>query len=168
VKIETIAIEKLTPDPRNARRHDRRNVEAIAASLTRFGQQKPIVVDAKNVVRAGNGTLAAAMTLGWKYLDVVRTKLAGDEASAYGITDNRSAELAEWDKDVLIDFLSDDAIGEVGFLDVEIRALLGDFDPGTDQTADEKKPQRVTCPGCGKRFVPADPKTQKAAKRKGR
>jgi len=40
-------------------------LEQIKASLRRFGQQKPIVVDATNVVRAGNGTLAAAKALGW-------------------------------------------------------------------------------------------------------
>ena len=65
MNIEQLAIASLSPDPANARRHPERNLEQIKASLRRFGQQKPIVVDAANVVRAGNGTLAAAKSLGW-------------------------------------------------------------------------------------------------------
>ncbi len=56
----TIAIDQLHPDPANARRHPQRNLDALMGSLLRFGQQKPLVIDANNIVRAGNGTLAAA------------------------------------------------------------------------------------------------------------
>ena len=48
-------IADLSPDPANARHHDEISIDAIAASLRRFGQQKPIVVDPKGVVIAGNG-----------------------------------------------------------------------------------------------------------------
>ena len=54
MQIKKIAIEKLSNDPANARKHDDRNIEAIVGSLRRFGQQKPIVVDVTGVVRAGN------------------------------------------------------------------------------------------------------------------
>ena len=56
LKVETVALAKLALDPRNARRHPERNLESIKASLARFGQQKPIVVDADGVTVAGNGT----------------------------------------------------------------------------------------------------------------
>src|SRR5438874_8509523 len=98
--IETLPISSLHLDPANARRHPARNLDAIKASLARFGQQKPIVVDAAGICRAGNGTLAAARALGWATIRAVRTPLAGAEAAAYAIADNRTAELAEWDTDL--------------------------------------------------------------------
>jgi hypothetical protein len=76
LKVETFPLSSLELDPRNARRHPERNLESIKRSLKRFGQQKPIVVDGDGVIVAGNGTVAAAKALGWKTIDVVRTKLA--------------------------------------------------------------------------------------------
>jgi hypothetical protein len=55
------------------------------------------VVDAKGIVLAGNGTLTAAQELGWTEIQIVRTELAGVEATAFAIADNRTAELAEWE-----------------------------------------------------------------------
>jgi len=104
--VESVPIATLSQDPANARKHDDKNLEAIKASLRRFGQQKPIVVDSSNVVRAGNGTLAAATALGWESINVVQTDLQGSEATAYAIADNRTAELAEWDESVLAASLS--------------------------------------------------------------
>ena len=98
MKTETIPIDLISSDPANVRRHPERNLDAIKASLRRFGQRRPIVVDRNGVVRAGNGTLAAARELGWTEIEVVWTDLLGSEATAYGIADNRSAELAEWDE----------------------------------------------------------------------
>ena len=106
MKVESVPIATLSQDPANARKHDDKNLEAIKASLRRFGQQKPIVVDSSNVVRAGNGTLAAATALGWDSINVVQTDLQGSEATAYAIADNRTAELAEWDDSVLAASLS--------------------------------------------------------------
>lgn len=101
MNIEKLAVSDLLEDPANARTHDAKNLRAIKGSLKRFGQQKPIVVDPRGIVVAGNGTLAAARELGWSEIDVVRTSLAGAEAIAYAIADNRAGELAGWDDDVL-------------------------------------------------------------------
>ena len=101
LRVERMRIEQLSADPANARKHSDRNIDAIIASLRRFGQQKPIVVDLKGVVRAGNGTLEAAKKLGWEVIDCVMTSLEGSDAVAYAIADNRTAELAEWDDDAL-------------------------------------------------------------------
>ena len=102
MKTESKKVEDHKHDPKNARLHSEHNIDAILESLKRFGQQKPIVVNAANVVLAGNGLLEAARLLGWEYVDVVETDLVGTEASAYAIADNRTAELAEWDIDTLI------------------------------------------------------------------
>jgi hypothetical protein len=101
MQLTTIKITELSLDPSNVRKHSRRNLDAIKASLRKFGQQKPIVVDAKGIVLAGNGTLTAAQELGWTEIQIVRTELAGVEATAFAIADNRTAELAEWEEDKL-------------------------------------------------------------------
>lgn len=72
--VETIACADLHLDPANVRKHPERNIAGIKASLARFGQVKPIVIDENNVVRAGNGTLEAARGLGWATIQCVRTR----------------------------------------------------------------------------------------------
>ena len=101
MNIERVPIESLVGDPANVRKHDQKNLDAIKGSLARFGQQKPVVVGAHNVVIAGNGTVAAALSLGWKEIAIVRSELIGPDATAYAIADNRTAELATWDNDAL-------------------------------------------------------------------
>lgn len=158
--VELVAVDTLTLDPANARKHPERNLEAIKGSLARFGQQKPIVVSKDGVVVAGNGTLAAARVLGWEKVSVVRTALTGTDLTAFALADNRTAELAEWDDTVLgatlhslreIDF----DLGSIGFDTTYLDSLNPTFEPGSpdDQgRLDEKK--KVSCPGCGHVFTP--------------
>lgn len=106
MQIERVSVSSLVLDPANARKHDKKNLEAIKGSLSKFGQQKPIVVDEKGVVIAGNGTLVAARELGWEDIDIHRSVLKGAEAMAFALADNKTAELALWDEDVLSSQLS--------------------------------------------------------------
>lgn len=103
MKIERLAITELKLDPNNARKHDETNLDAIAGSLTQFGQRKPIVISKDNTVVAGNGTVTAAQKLGWQEIDVVRipAEWDADRIKAFALADNRSAELAAWDVKVL-------------------------------------------------------------------
>ncbi len=97
----------LCEDPDNARAHDARNLDAIQRSLSAFGQRKPIVVR-EGVVVAGNGTLRAALALGWTRIAVVdAADLSPAEAQAYALADNRTAELAGWDMAALRRAVSD-------------------------------------------------------------
>jgi ParB-like chromosome segregation protein Spo0J len=130
--IESVAIASLSADPANARKHGQRNLDAIAASLCRFGQQKPIVVDSHGVVRAGNGQLAAARALGWTHIRVVRSDLPATELTAFAIADNRTAELAEWDAEILAGLLSNPELGEVGFTDEEMKRFADAASEGRD------------------------------------
>lgn len=126
----------LRPDPRNARTHDQRNLEAIVASYRRFGQQKPIVVAADGTIVAGNGQYLAARTLGWTHMAVLRTELQGAELIAFALADNQIAVLAGWDptklQDLLEELLSEDAalLEAVGFGD-DIAAILAPPRPPT-------------------------------------
>ena len=103
MKIETLQIKDLTPDPENARQHDDKNLKAIQGSLKAFGQRKPIVITEDGVIVAGNGTVEAAKRLGWTEIEAVR--VPGDwtpeQTKAFALADNKTAELAKWDVKVL-------------------------------------------------------------------
>jgi hypothetical protein len=95
-----VPLAALVLDPGNVREHPAVNVNAIAASLTRFGQQKPVVQrPSDGVVLAGNGMVLAARGLGWTHLAAApwEPRSAG-EARAFAIADNRSADLAIWNE----------------------------------------------------------------------
>ena len=133
--IELVNIDDLDLDPRNARKHDAKNLKAIADSLEQFGQRKPIVVWGKTVV-AGNGTMAAARTLGWTEIQIVRVPddWSSDQVKAYALADNRSAELAVWDEQVLASQLLD--LQEAEF-DIELLGFELPVDELTEVVEDE-------------------------------
>lgn len=86
-------------DPANARRHPEPNLEAIKGSLRVYGQRKPVVVNRRTgTIEAGNGTLQAASALGWSHLAAVYVNDDPMTAAGFSIADNRTAELAEWDR----------------------------------------------------------------------
>jgi DNA modification methylase len=103
MNIETLRIADLTLDPNNARQHDDKNLKAIMGSLKEFGQRKPIVITEAGVIVAGNGTVEAAKRLGWLDIQVVRVPADWTDAQvkAFAIADNRTAELANWNQEVL-------------------------------------------------------------------
>ena len=159
MKLTTIKITELSLDPSNVRKHGRKNLDAIKASLRKFGQQKPIVVDAKGIVLAGNGTLAAAQELGWEEIEIVRTQLEGVEATMFAIADNRTAELAEWEDSLaeVLQKLQEDGhdLSQIGYEPLDIDALQQpNFEPGSEAEQgmlDQKKP--IKCPSCGHEFT---------------
>lgn len=127
MSVELVPISDLSFDPDNARKHNPKNLRALEGSLRRFGQQKPIVITSENTVAAGNGTLMAARALGWKEIQAVRVpdSWTAAEIKAFALADNRTAELAEWDQEVLASQLLDLEeldfdIAELGFEVAEI------------------------------------------------
>ena len=148
--VETILINELQLDPNNARKHSVKNINAICESLKLFGQRKPIVVDSNNVVVAGNGTVEAASKIGWKGVSAVRIPSDWDneKIKAYALADNKTAELAEWNTDILLEQLSelgDNAwdISKLGFEMPELK-VEEDFDT-TPQTIGERFEVVIEC-----------------------
>lgn len=125
-----IPVDELTLDPRNARLHSRRNLDAIKDSLERFGQVEPLVVQKQGmIVRAGNGRLAVMRELGWTHAAVVVVDQADVEAVAYAIASNRTAELAEWDYETLVAILDETALDMdlvPGFTNEDLKLLVSD------------------------------------------
>jgi len=148
-----VAIAELSLDPKNARKHSQRNLDAIAASLEKFGQRKPIVVH-RGVVLAGNGTLEAAKTLGWTEIDVAEVPDDWDDetAKAYALADNRTAELAEWDESELAKQLLElqDADWDITELGFEVPKLLDEPNFQPEDIEQPRLDQRapIMCPQC--------------------
>jgi hypothetical protein len=129
LQIEYVSVQSLILDPANARLHPDRNLEAIKGSLAKFGQQKPIVVNAQNVVMAGNGTLIAARALGWNEIGVVRSELTGADAIAFGIADNKTSDTSEFDFELLSQLMEglqeeEYDLSSLGFTEGETETLL--------------------------------------------
>jgi len=124
-----VPIDSVRPDPQNARKHPERNLETIKKSLNTYGQRKPIVVNHNDIIEAGNGLWQAAKELGWAEIAVVKVQDDEDYAKAYGIMDNQSALLADWDLPTLKDLLEELDTGAfdmeaTGFDESEIEDLM--------------------------------------------
>jgi DNA modification methylase len=98
-------------------------VEAIKASLRVYGQRKPVVVNRRSGnIEAGNGTLLAALALGWTHLAAVYVDDDPMTAVGFSIADNRTAELAEWDREAL-----DRLLAEIKTDDPVLDRMLADL-----------------------------------------
>src|SRR2546429_877064 len=105
-------ISELKPYPRNARTHSRKQINQIAASITGFGFTNPVLVDEGGQIIAGHGRVQAAKLLGLAEVPTVQiAHLSATQKRAYILADNRLAEKAGWDKEILV---------------VELQGLLAD------------------------------------------
>ena len=102
LSISYLPIESLVARTNNPRTHSPRQIEQIAASIQRFGFTNPVLIDGKSRIVAGHGRVSAARLLGLTEVPTVRLdQLSDDELRAYVIADNRLAEIAGWDKELL-------------------------------------------------------------------
>jgi len=102
MKIELVDINTLQPYERNARTHSEKQIEQIANSIKEFGFTNPILIDKNNMVAAGHGRLLAAKKLNLEKVPVVRlSKLTETQIRAYILADNKLAENAGWDTELL-------------------------------------------------------------------
>ena len=147
-----LPIDNLHADPANARKHNDKNVDSIKASLAKFGQRKPIVVQREGmIVRAGNATLAAAKALGWKHIAAVVLDDDNATASQFAIADNRTAELAEWDNETLatlLDGMVEQDRDLLGFDADDMQKLLSELTPEVvEDEVPEPPADPITKPG---------------------
>ena len=101
-RVETLKVDELVPYKANARIHSRKQIRQIAESVKRFGFCNPILIDDNNQIIAGHGRVEAARHLGLKTVPALRlSHLSATEQRAYLIADNRLAEMAGWDWEML-------------------------------------------------------------------
>ena len=138
-KLEVVQakLTDLTLDPGNSRKHGRQNLDAIKSSLATFGQRRPLVVMADMTVIAGNGTLTAMRELGWTECAITITPAdwTTDQAKAYALADNRTAELAEWDNTQLATTLAQ--LDEAGWPVQDLGFEQSSFDDDANVVQDE-------------------------------
>ncbi|MCA9102637.1 MAG: ParB N-terminal domain-containing protein [Planctomycetales bacterium] len=155
MKITQRDISSIKPYENNPRINDAA-VDAVAESIRQFGFRQPIVVDAAGVIIVGHTRWKAAQKLGMKKVPVhVATDLTEAKIKAYRITDNKLAELADWDMDLLPLELAglvemDFDIETLGFTAEELAKLVSlEVDQGLTDPDDVPEPpdEATTQPG---------------------
>ena len=174
MQVEEVKISDIENHPNNPKVHNDNQIRLIEKSIKKFGYTNPVILSADGTILAGHARVKAAIQMGQDTIPCIRTKLTGKDADAYLIADNRLTELAQYDRDVLSDLLSDlpkDLVDLTGFDTVQVDALLSgedipdiekfisdtvpDFQPIPEEEVprlDEKK--KVCCPECGHEFTP--------------
>ena len=136
--LEHWPIERLLPYIRNARTHSEAQIAQIAASIAEFGFTAPILAGSDGVIVAGHGRLAAARKLGLTTVPVVvLDHLTPTQRRALVIADNKIAENAGWDEELLrleLEALQDEGfdLDLTGFDADALAELLADEEPQID------------------------------------
>ena len=120
LEIEYIKIEKLKPYEKNARKHQKADVDTIKASIKEFGMCDPIGIwGEKNIIVEGHGRLMALKELGYEEVPCIRLDFLSDEQRrAYALAHNKTAEMSDWDFDLLdseLDNILDIDMTDFGF-----------------------------------------------------
>ena len=142
----------LIPYANNARTHSEAQVALIAGSIREFGFNNPVLVDGANGIIAGHGRVLAARKLGLDRVPVIElAHLTEVQKRAYILADNRLAEQAGWDRDLLalevgeLSALGVD-LGALGFETAELNDLFRNQDPREEDTP-ELPAEPVSRPG---------------------
>lgn len=134
----------LRPHPRNARTHQKKQIEQIANSIKAFGFTNPILTDGKSKIIAGHGRVLAAIQLGIEKVPTLCLDyLSDDEIRAYVIADNKLALNAGWDEEILaieLQYLTtldlDFTVEITGFETTEIDLLIGGIQENSEALED--------------------------------
>ena len=147
-EIEMVAVERLVPYAKNAKKHDDRQVAAIAGSIREFGFTNPVLIDGQDGIIAGHGRVLAAQKLGLASVPCIRlAHLTDAQRRAYILADNRLAETGGgWDLEMLrleIDDIDWGALGEFKMEDLDLGEMLGQFDVQETDAPDLKDGDRA-------------------------
>jgi DNA modification methylase len=148
-KIEWVSVASLRPHPSNARTHSRAQIRQIAKSIEKFGWTVPILVDQNGRVVAGHARLEAAILLGLERVPIIRLEhLTEAQTRAYIIADNKLAENAGWDRELLaielkqlVELDLDFDVTITGFETAEIDLLLQGAEPSGAGGAEDEIPE---------------------------
>ena len=133
LSIKQLPITSLALRRNNPRTHSEKQVRQIAASIETFGFTNPVLIDSTSTVIAGHGRVRAAKQLGMDTVPTVQLEhLTDEQVRAYVIADNKLAECAGWDRDLLAIELQglaeidlDFDLEVIGFETAEIDLLIG-------------------------------------------
>ena len=139
LKIEYLPIKALKPYEKNTRKHQKKDVDNIARSIEKYGMCDAIGIwGEQNIIVEGHGRMLACKQLGMTEVPCVRLDhLTDEQRREYAIAHNATAELSEWDLDILTDELADLDLGDFDF-DFGIEDDEEDFDENDLERDDEK------------------------------
>lgn len=156
ITVEQVSIALLKPSARNPRLNDAA-VDAVARSIHEFGFNNPIITDAELNIAAGHTRLKAAKRLGLTEVPVIRVPgLTGSKFSGFAIADNKTAEIAEWNSELLkqivaeLNLDSEFDLGALGFDDMELTKLLDATIEEAEKDEDDAPPlpeEAISQPG---------------------
>lgn len=127
--------DELIPYVNNHRNNDQA-VDAVASSIKNFGFKVPIVIDSKNEIINGHTRLKAAKKLGIEEVPViVADDLTEDQIKAFRIADNKVAELADWDEELLLAEL-DMIEMDMGQFNIDMSEL--DLDDSSEEVVEDE------------------------------
>ena len=154
LKVEDLAIQQLTPHQNNPRLHPKQQIDKLARAINDFGFLIPVVIDDQNIVLAGHARIEAAKQLALPSVPCVRAShLNETQKRAFTILDNRVAEEATWDFQLLakeVEFLHNEGIDltTTGFEIAEIEMIFDAATPPASNPEDDRipdpTPHRVT------------------------
>lgn len=135
LEIIYLGVGELRPRTSNPRTHTKKQLEQVAASIQRFGFTNPVLIDEDAGIIAGHGRVEAAKLIGMTEVPTVRlANMSEADIRAYVIADNRLAENAGWDRELLgleLKYLSeldvDFDVTITGFDAPEIDVLIGEL-----------------------------------------
>lgn len=145
--IELRSVAELIPYSKNARLHSEAQVAQIAASIIEFGFTNPVLIDGAKGIIAGHGRLMAAKKLGLKEVPVViLDHLSETQKKAYIIADNKLAENAGWDEEILASELADLKeenfnLDLIGFEDRELEKIFSSLYDNDENQENEEIPE---------------------------
>jgi len=128
VEIRQVAIDELRPWDKNPRINDNA-VDAVAKSIQTFGFNVPILYDQHMTIVAGHVRWKAAKRLGLTTVPAIQLSLTSAQREAFAVADNKKADIADWDYDVLGEILKELPEEEIdlrslGFSEAELDAIL--------------------------------------------
>jgi DNA modification methylase len=124
LRVEYLPVSELRPHPRNPHTHSPQHIRQIAESIKKFGFTVPILIDQEGGVIAGHGRLEGAKLLGYDQVPTIRrADLTEAQKRAYIIADNKLAEKAGWDRELLALELS-----YISELDIDFDLTLTGFE----------------------------------------
>ena len=145
-KVTFLPISELASNPRNARTHSPRQIQEIARSIERFGFNNPVLIDERNQIIAGHGRVEAAKLLGRERVPTLRIgHLSDQDKRAFILADNKLAEKARWDPEILAIELQglielDFDVESIGFSIPEVEMILDAAGPPANNAADDQIP----------------------------
>lgn len=144
-KIEYISIKDIKPYPNNPR-NNINAIEAVANSIKEFGFKSPIILDKDNIIVCGHTRYEASKRLRLKEVPVIYADdLTDEQVKAFRLADNKTAELSDWDFDILdaeIDAINDINMADFGFeFKLDIPSDIDD-EPEEDEFDDVEKMEK--------------------------